>query len=213
MPVTYEELFDALRNERKSEELQPLKESFYSDVIAYLEEKKRILESQGEEAALFSSEKHKVRIQLENAKKIVKELFERREKKIINMALDRTKARTDIVDTSSLLAVEKAFFENAAQLFAEYKQGVLAKLFSLQAPEYSGVKENSPNAKQGNDETQEAEQDSRRGKVTVRFKKEVPKFLGFNSEVYGPFKEEETVSLDLEVAEMLIKNGSAEKVE
>ena len=47
---------------------------------------------------------------------------------------------------------------------------------------------------------------------TVRFMSAVPKFLGRELEVYGPFEEEDVANLPGEVADVLIKKGRAEEI-
>ena len=38
-----------------------------------------------------------------NAKRIIKDIYERREKKILNIALIKSRTKSDVIDTSSLL--------------------------------------------------------------------------------------------------------------
>ena len=66
--ITYETLFDMLRNEKTREELQKLEPSFYQDVLEYIKDKQAL--TQKSDSELFASmEKEKAQKQLENAKK------------------------------------------------------------------------------------------------------------------------------------------------
>ena len=79
--INYETLFDLLRREKNREELQPLDKDFYEQVLAYLKEKKDSLSKKDDE--LFASaEKEKLKIQFQNIRRIIKELYEKREKKV-----------------------------------------------------------------------------------------------------------------------------------
>jgi len=49
--------------------------------------------------------------------------------------------------------------------------------------------------------------------VTVKFIHSVPKFAGLDLEVYGPFTEEDVVSLPKAIADVLMKKGHARSVE
>ena len=109
--ITYETLFDILRAEKEKNELQKLDPSFFQHVVDYLKEKLSILEGREGQSELFSAEeRRKTRIQLENIQKILKELYERREKKIVNLALDKSKTKSSLIDTSALLKEEYSLF-------------------------------------------------------------------------------------------------------
>ncbi len=235
MSLTYEELFELLRRERNSEDLQTLDRNFYKELVEYFQEKQKVLDDKSEEAEMFaSSEKEKVKVQLENAKKIAKEFIERREKKIIILALNKSRTKSDIIDTSALLDVEKEFFHQASKLFDSYRQSVLEKVSNMEYPKFGNEdvskykhEEESEEPKTGmneekgmtdeikelenekNDTETEEEKDRR---LEVKFKSSIPKFVGKNEEVYGPYEEEETAELSEEIAQILIKKGRAEEV-
>jgi DNA replication initiation complex subunit (GINS family) len=98
--ITYETLFDLLRRERGRDEIQELDPGFYDDVLTYLTDKKAILDGISDPE---SSEAEKTRIQLQNIKKIVKELYERREKKILLLAINKIRTGSNVIDTSFLM--------------------------------------------------------------------------------------------------------------
>jgi DNA replication initiation complex subunit (GINS family) len=94
--INYEGLFDCLRQERTNIQLQQLPESFYSDVIDYLRQKE---EQPG------SGD------QLKNAQKIIENIYERREKKILSLAISKSRTQSQLLDTSALLPEEKILFK------------------------------------------------------------------------------------------------------
>src|SRR3989338_39027 len=82
--ITYETLFEILRREKQKEELQKLSETFFDDVVSYFKEKEETTETSHEAGNMFAhSEKEKNMQQLENIKRILKELYDKREKKIM----------------------------------------------------------------------------------------------------------------------------------
>ena len=82
--ITFETLYDLLRREKGKEELQQLEETFFKEVVQYLQEKNRLLESKSGDDDLFSvGEKDKLEAELRNIKRILKELYDKREKKVI----------------------------------------------------------------------------------------------------------------------------------
>jgi len=128
--INYETLFDLLRREKNREELQSLDKDFYEQVLAYLKEKKESLSKKDDE--LFASaEKEKLKIQFQNIRRIIKELYERREKKAINMAMSRARTGSDVIDTSALLPSEREYFEDQVRLFVQYKDKVLDRILNL----------------------------------------------------------------------------------
>ncbi len=154
--ITYETLFDLLRREKNREELQDLEEDFYEQVLAYLKEKRSVLSKKKDEL-FVSAEKEKLKIQFQNIRRIVKELFERREKKIINMAVSKVRTGSDIIDTGSLLPSEKEFFEDQVSLLSKYKDGVLNNILHLK--EF-----NNPNRHAMDDDKDKDSKDNKNGK-------------------------------------------------
>ena len=76
--ISYETLFELLRREKEREALQKLNDSFFEDVVNYINEKKKSL-AENESSSSFG-ERDKIDQQIRNIKKILKELYERREK-------------------------------------------------------------------------------------------------------------------------------------
>ena len=128
--ITYETLFDLLRREKNREELQTLDKDFYEQVLAYLKEKKEAITRKGDE--LFASaEREKLKIQFQNIRRIIKELYEKREKKIIFMAMNKARTGSDVIDTSALLPSERDYFDEQVKLFAKYKEQVLDSIIEV----------------------------------------------------------------------------------
>lgn len=129
--ITYETLFDLLRREKNREELQKLDDDFYDQVIAYLKEKQELI-TKKDERLFLSADKEKLKIQFQNIRRIVKELYEKREKKIINMAVVKARTGSDVIDTTTLLPTEREFFEEQVLVIQKYKESLLDCVLSVQ---------------------------------------------------------------------------------
>jgi DNA replication initiation complex subunit (GINS family) len=127
--ITYETLFELLRIEKNREELQKLSPTFFDEVLSYLGEKKKAFESKESQETIFaSSEKEKTRLELENIRKILKDFYDRRERKIINMAMNKAKSGVFLVNTTSMLPSEKILFDAVSGMLSEFRKNILFRL-------------------------------------------------------------------------------------
>jgi len=133
--ITLETLYDILRNEKNREDLQKLNDSFFYDVVNYLKEKKKLLGSKEKEDDLFAAgEREKLEYELRSIKRILKEVYEKREKKIIDIALNKSRTGSDIIDISAMLREEKDFYDQLMGLLDGYRSGILMNLFKGEVP-------------------------------------------------------------------------------
>ena len=206
--ITYETLFDILRLEKNTGELQQLSESFYDDIVSYLEGKKQILKK--EESVFSEAEKEKTITQVKSTKKLLKELYEKRENKIIDLALNKSKTGSDIIDLSSLLPQERRLFDRLVKIFSENRESILTNLINGKQPTLKETLEDT--SKEGIGEIEKKEGLDKEETKTVRFIHPVPKFLGRKLEAYGPFEADEITSLPKDIADILIRKGRAEEI-
>ncbi|HME87288.1 MAG TPA: hypothetical protein VKE88_02655 [Candidatus Nanoarchaeia archaeon] len=204
MAVTYEMLFEILRKEKNHEELQKLHESFFGEVKGYLSEKNAALQertrldqftegSENEQAAL--------RIQIHNIKKLIKDIIDRRERKVIEMALNKAKTEANIIDTSLLLPEESSFFEQQIRVIQGFRTAILEVPSSVQ----EAPKPKDLNMAPGEKSVKELKK--------VHIIESVPKFVGVDLEVYGPYNTSDEIELHQMIADMLIKTNKAKIVE
>lgn len=194
--ITYENLYELMRKEKSENELQKLEGNLFEKVVAYLGEKRKILESPQEKSGVFSTaEVQRTKRQLENVQKILKELHERRESKIIQLALFSSRAK-DNIDMSRMLEQERKLFEDLLSLLAAHKRDTLLNILSEKIP-------TTP------EKPKELKTNGLGGRK-VRFIQPVPRFVGDNLDVYGPFEEESIAEIPPKIAEFLIKNKKAE---
>ncbi len=225
--ITYETLFDLLRREKSRAELQKLDSSFFEDVNSYIKEKHAILKDQQIKIGMSAiAEKEKTEKQIENIKSMLKGLFEKRQQKIVEMAIIKSRTSSDTTDYSALLKEEREMFDELFELLHNFKKKVLVRL--LTEPDFMQPKqEKKEPAKPEKLETAEETEDitkieKREAEVReaeepektklIRFIYSVPKFLGHQLEIYGPFEEDDTANLPEEIADILIKKGRAEEI-
>src|SRR3989338_1521292 len=133
--ITLETLYDMLRNEKKREDLQKLPDTFFVDLVQYLREKQSLLTTQQNQDELFAlGERQKLEYEVRSLQRILKQLYELREKKIIDIALNRSRTGSDIIDTSSLLFEEKQFYDQTLGILDRYRRGIVLQLFKCELP-------------------------------------------------------------------------------
>jgi len=182
--ITYNDIYEALRRERYSEQLQNLGKNFVQEIAVYLKEKKTIAEKEGD---IFSDAISKTKKQFENAISMFKELMLRRKKKLLNLAFVAAETGISKRDYENMLSFEKEVFD---KIMKELEGGdkKLAKLLNGQ------------------------EQEEKKKNKLVVFLKDVDEFLSLNGEKLGPFKKEDIVNLPLEIVNILVIDNKVEAV-
>ena len=195
MTITYETLYELLRTEKYKKELQTLSNTFLQNVIEYLQEKENIIQSQEQQDSLFSSEINKTKRQLENTKRILKELYERRERKIIDLALLSSRSK-EPQEISSMLPQEHEHFQNILTNLDIARNNILFSILSKKLPSIKPKTIKTENKQN----------------KTIRFVKPVPKFLDTELNILGPFEKEDIASLPSKIANLLITKQRAEEI-
>jgi DNA replication initiation complex subunit (GINS family) len=207
--ITYDLLFDILKIEKSREDLQKLDEKFYKNVVEYLSTKESIITNSNTPIR----ERELTRIQLGNVKKLLLELYDRREKKIINLAIYKIKTGAGIINTESLLEEERNLFEMLCMQLSRYRDDIVNNVIEGKMP-VANIPSTSelPDIKTTANIVEETE-DTSDGIKSVRFIKSVPKFLGPELEIYGPFEENDIASLPTRIANILVKKDRAEEMQ
>ena len=182
--ITYNDLYEYLRKERYSEQLQVLPKNFVSEVSSYIEEKKAISSS---EQDIFSDAAIKTKKQLENAISIFRELMLRRRKKILNLAFVAAETGISKRDFENMLDFEKELFDKIISGMEQAEKQMSGFL--------SGKKEEKEKNKM------------------ILFKQDTAEFLGSSGEMLGPFKKGEIANLPGEIAKILTSCEKAEYVD
>ena len=121
--ITYEILFGIYQKEKDSWDLQKLDSSFFDDCANYLNEKKQFLRKDNPMSA--QTEK-----QIENAKRLIKKIYEAREEKILDMALMKSRTESNIIDMSTLLEKEKLFFDEVVSILDKFRNNIINRIIN-----------------------------------------------------------------------------------
>ena len=189
-PLSYEYLYDLLRREKTQPEIQKLESAFLADLREYLTARINHIKEQSSKPSVFSTQESiATEKQLENIKRIIRELYERRETKILTLALSssRTSAK---YDTNVLLEEERKLFVSVKELLDKSRAATFESLSKEEEPK-------EINAGLGRQ---------------VKFLNPTPQFLGTDLKQYGPFEQEHITSLPEDIAQLLIKNKRVEEI-
>ena len=181
--ITFSDIYEAMRKEKYSEQLQPLPKKFIADVAEYFAEKKNFLSKNDD---LFSDNTMKNKKKLENAMASFKDLVRIRKKKILNLAFVASEVGINKRDFENLLSFEKDLFEEVVKSLEKAEGSI--------GGEMSGGKTEQKH-------------------LLVRFIEGVSEFLDYNGEEIGPFEKGEIANMDKEVAEILLKDKKVETIE
>ncbi|MAG11036.1 hypothetical protein CMI44_01875 [Candidatus Pacearchaeota archaeon] len=182
--ITYNDIYEASRKERYSEELQKLSKRFVLNFSEYLKDKKEFTSKEDDP---FSDVVLKTKKQLENAITLFKELMLRRRKKILALVLIAAETGISKQDFDNMLDFEKDLFENLIKCMGDSDK----KLNSL----LNGEKENE----QLNE--------------LILFKENVEEFVDMNGEKMGPYEKDQMANVPKEIAQILVDGKKAEIVE
>jgi DNA replication initiation complex subunit (GINS family) len=201
--LTFETLFEILRKEKFNQELQKLDEDFFEDIIQYIEEKTAVLNTEQKSDSIFSTDARKTQLQLENAKRIIKELYEKRESKIINLAI--MSSRAEIKESgANMLREERKIFRESTELLNNYRADILYNLLKGEKVSLKKKKITPKDIKTKLNQKSE-------GKL-IRFLHSVPKFVADDLNIYGPFENEDMGNIPKKTADLLIKRNRAEEI-
>src|SRR3989344_4985427 len=126
--ITYEILYDILRREKTRQELQKIELNFFQDINKYLNEKTAILDDLKSKSSIFAQKEiEKTEKELNNIKKIIREVYEKREAKIVQLALSSAITNKN-QDINNLLEEERLIFDGIVKFLKEIRQELLSKL-------------------------------------------------------------------------------------
>ena len=183
--ITYNDLYEFLRKERYSEQLQPLQKKFISEVFEYLSDKRKIAGRKGE---MFSEEISKTKKQLENAVAIFKELMLLRKKKLLGLAFVASETGASKRDFDNMLDFER-------ELFDEIMQGVERAEKKLASQMSNNVQL---------DDVEELK--------VLLFLEDIEEVIGLDGMPVGPFKKDEISSVPKQIADIFISEKKAEVI-
>ncbi len=184
--ITYNDIYEAARKERYSEQLQQIPKNFILEFSKYIKEKREIVNKENEE---LSDIVIKTKKQLENATTLFKELIIRRRKKILNLVLIAAETGISKQDFENMLAMEKELFEGLMRCMDSSEKKLNESLTGNGKGEL--VKSND----------------------LVVFLEDVEEFLGADEEKMGPYKKGDIVNLPKEISKILFDGKKIEILE
>jgi|YelNatPaOPRAMG01_1025707.scaffolds.fasta_scaffold18832_3 DNA replication initiation complex subunit (GINS family) len=188
---SYEDLYEILRAEKYSTDLQPLEPAQIRKIANYLKLKEEFLVRQKDSS--FDENVERVKIELENAKRALRDIYDRRERKIINRALFTAKGGFKLKDTTNMLVSEEKLYTALLELLKRSGE----EFFSLFDHDF--VEDNPP-------------KNLKTELKRVRILEALPELLDTSLKRYGPFEPNTITDLPEELADLLLKQGKAVEV-
>jgi len=195
--ISYETIRIAHRAE-KEEPMQVLPESFFQSVRVWLATKS----ARQDTASLLEAE---------NAKKLIEDLINRRERKIVMAALRTVRGAPP---PTAMTATETAFFDSMVSQLTSFRANttdniigpaavaegkIAAAIESVAALKAEPLQPQMPAAPK-----------PQNGHMFLKILSDLPRFVGADMVGYGPLKTGEMITLPTETAKLLLGKGMAE---
>jgi DNA replication initiation complex subunit (GINS family) len=193
--ITYETVRNAHRAE-KEEELQKLPDGFFESVRNWFKVKERLKDTTS-------------LLEVENAKKLLEDVINRRQKKIVLAALSTMRGQ---LPPAGLNDEERKFFDDIVNILKAFKNDMNEKFRSFDDIAQEKVEE----AKKSIEEMKPVEVENiavkPNGKLLVKILINLPKFTGTDMQSYGPLRTGDIITMPEEVAKLLITRKAAENI-
>jgi DNA replication initiation complex subunit (GINS family) len=194
--ISYRVLRKIEQTEKNSPLLTKVNSNFYADLSKYLGDLSDRLNDEN------SSQKQMLmKDEIKNTKKIVMNIYEQREKKILLAAVSKVRGGTP--DIKNMTNLEKKLFDTVLSSMVESRKNFLQTEVAENPSEKS--KENAPTEEKTDEETKNPN-------PVVRVDKDIPEFVGTDEKKYN-LRKGDIVSLPPEMSETLSKRGAAERIE
>ena len=189
--INYKTLRKIQQQEKTSPLLTKIDRNFYQKFSEYLKNLQRIAEKEDDanKLKLFDDE-------IQNTKKIAFNIYELREKKIIQAAL--SKVRGGKPDLKNLLEIEKRLYDSLVKQIIVSREEILEQKLEKKtdvksAPE-TGKKERKSNTN-----------------AIVRVTQDTPEFVGTNMKTYS-LRKDDVLTLPKEMSDPLLKRGVVKQI-
>lgn len=186
--ITYETIRKVHRAEKQEQTLQKLPDNFFHLVRNWMEHKQKTFESSKDTVAL---------LELENVKKLLEDLVNRRQRKVVISALHTVRGD---VPPENLTEEEVKFFDKMVNLLKNFKQEVQEQLLGYENIVEEKIEDARKSLKDINN------------RKKVKILSDLPKFVDSDLKSYGPFKANESAELPVNMADVLIKRSVAEEI-
>ncbi|MFP4116471.1 MAG: hypothetical protein ACLFQ8_01880 [Candidatus Aenigmatarchaeota archaeon] len=129
--ITFETFRKFQRKEKKNEKLQELPDDFFRTCVQWINRKEEKFEESRDSALMR---------EIENVKSIVKDIFERRRKKILILALHSVRSKKV---SKNLLPEEEEFFERTVKNLRQLEENLLERVLKGEEPKEATEEEES----------------------------------------------------------------------
>ena len=205
--INYKTLRKIQQAERTSPQITKINNEFFKDVQKFLHELEQRLEKEKK-----AQKKMLLAEECQNIEKIVRNIYEQREKKIMLAAI--SKARGGNPSIKSLLPEEKLFFDDLYQNIVSYRKKILES--NEKTEELKKESEKSDTSKDNNEstekhiekETKQVSNNKENHHPIIRIIKDIPAFVGTDNKTYT-LHQKDIVTLPEATANMLIKRKVA----
>ncbi|MBW6462318.1 MAG: hypothetical protein K0B07_04700 [DPANN group archaeon] len=221
--LTFRFLRELQKQERTTKELEKLDPDFYKQVANYMEKKMSL--------DLKDNSDFSTKRDLDHTKIIIKDILNRRERKVINLAM--LSARENILP-KNILPEEKELFEKITTGVKKYrstlefifydendetgatekKEKKIKDGISKQTPEKENTNKNiKTDDENKNDNINNEKTQQKTDTIKITILDNVPQFMAADGKGYGPFKKNDFVDIPTTAATLLIKIKKAIKHE
>lgn len=194
--ISYKSLRKIQQLEKNSAILSELYTGFYDDLFNHIQilDERLGKESSSQKEILLSDE-------VKNIKKIVLNVYEQREKKILLAAV--SKARGGKTDLKNMLNIEKKLYTSVLENLEKSRKNILEK-------------KNDKNEKNEENNDRELEEEpidenNDNSNPVLLIKQNIPEFIGTDTKSYNLSKND-VVSMPENMCEVLVKRGKAERI-
>ncbi|MEM2131424.1 MAG: hypothetical protein QXM96_01860 [Candidatus Woesearchaeota archaeon] len=223
--ITFDAIFELVRNEKTKDELIKTNPIIYDQLINYLKSKLEIYKN----VKNNEYESEKIKTQINNARKLIKDWYERREYKILILAM--AKSRLKNIDETNFLPEEKLMLNELTEILNKYRQSILLNLINLKKPLINSIEKNNIEKETIknqetfiekktleknsetliNNEKKDLDNKESNQKIKLKIYQDLPKIVDSNLNSYGPFKANEIIELPKELADVIIYRKIGEK--
>jgi len=219
----YEDIYEISRNEKFSSDLQELTKEDLRKIKEYFKEKETATQGQNQSTNLFATHNRaKVQIEIGNASRVIKDLLERRERKLINRAVFNSRVENSIRDTSNMLEIEEELYDQLIFVIKRFRKGFTATIdndgnypskimqklklredLDIKTHFKEGQKTAKKELKAAISKQVEKNKEESTDLEEYTITSDTPEFYGTNMQKYGPFTAGDKVKLPKEVIELL----------
>ena len=194
--INYRNLRKIQEMEKNSPVLTEIENNFYVELKKYMENLDNRLkgESSAQKQTLLKDE-------VLNTKKISKNIYEQREKKILLAAV--SKARGGNPDLKNMIEIEKNLFNSILNLMEKSRKDLFEEDLGEDIPV-------EPKKNETKEEPKPALNESNNNPI-IRVIEDIPEFVGTNEKKYN-LRKNDILSIPQDMSEMLSKRGVVEKI-